>query len=109
MSKILITPFLSILLMCLFSTNSKAQDRTNPENTNRNVIIVGAKKTVAVTGKVAFVVVKETANLGWETTKFTTKEVVAPVAKTILLKALPKIIKRATPIATKAALQYLKL
>lgn len=109
MSKIFITPFLLGLLLCLVSTNAKAQDRTNIEETNRNVIIVGAKKTVAVTGKVAYFVVKETAIAGWETTKFTTKEIAAPVAKSIFLKALPKIIKRATPIATKAALQYLKL
>lgn len=106
------------LCLCFFSI--KAQNVKVVENENRNVIVVGAKKTLTVSGKVTYLIVKETAKASWKTTAFTAKEIAAPVAKAIFVKALPKItlylikqsgttLKKATPIATKAAITYLKL
>ena len=109
MIKILLRSLLIVVFLCFAYLNSNAQTQKIAQESGRNVIIVGAGKTAKITGKVALVVVKETAEIGWEAAKLTTKEIAAPVAKTIFLKAMPKIIKRAAPIATKAAIKYLAL
>ena len=96
--------FLGTLLFVLTSAVN-AQSQVVSENKQPNIIVVGAKKTVAISGKVAYAVVKETANVAWETTKFTTKEVAAPIAKTLLIKATPKItkflLKKSIPVSKK--------
>lgn len=111
----------SILLKALFLSafvsfsllTVKAQNLKAEENKDRSVMVVGMKKTLSIGGKATYVVIKETSNAAWETTKFATKEIAAPVAKTIIIKAAPKftkfLIKRGTPIAFKTAVTYLKL
>lgn len=109
MFNILLRSLLIVVFLCFAYLTTNAQTQKIDKDSGRNVIVVGAGKTAKVTGKVALVVVKETAEIGWEATKLTTKEVAAPIAKTIFLKAMPKIIKKAAPIATKAAIKYFAL
>lgn len=103
-----------------FQTPAKAQNTITNEQKDSNIMVVGVPKTLKVSGKVAFFLVKETAKIAWETTKFTAKEMAAPVAKAILVKAAPQvslfllkqsgnILQKAAPIALKAAITYLKL
>lgn len=98
--------------LLVFSVVGNAQTQISSEGSQRNIIIVGAKKTAQISGKVALVVVKETANLGWEATKFTAKEAAAPIAKTLLVKAPPKIakfaLKKSIPATKKLIVTYLK-
>ncbi len=112
MTKYLLRPCLLGLFFCVSYSFSNAQTQTVSESNNQNIIVVGAKKTAQITGKVAYFVVKETANVGWEVTKFTAKEVAAPVASTILLKAPPKIakylLKKSLPASKKLIVSYLK-
>jgi hypothetical protein len=106
--------FKALILGCflfIFQTTVNAQDNSPAERSN--ILIIGTKKTAKIGGKIAFAVVKETAKLGWATAKFTTKEVAAPIVKTIVVKAAPKassfILKKGVPIAGKLMLKYLML
>lgn len=112
MKIILSISFFTVLFIFFFTSNTKAQ---KIQTEKPNIIIVGAKKTVETIGKVSYFIIKETAKLGWETTKFTT-----PTAKYIVVKATSKVslfalktsaktIRKTAPIATKAAITYLKL
>src|SRR5258705_11748290 len=88
-------------LLFSFSIFAQAQDKVSVEKKDRNIIVVGAGKTLEVAGKVAVIVVKETAKIAWKTTKFTASELAAPTAKALLLKVAPKVslflIKKAVP------------
>lgn len=98
--------------LIFFSAIANAQNQVIVEEGQRNIIVVGAKKTAQISGKVAVIVIKETANVGWEATKFTAKEVAAPIAKTLLLKAPSKVgkfaLKRTLPASKKLIVSYLK-
>ena len=118
-SNLLKTLFLGLLLFVSICAVN-AQSQVKVEQKERSILVVGAKNTIGIAGKVGFVVVKETAKIAWKTTKFTAGEIAAPVAKGILLKAAPKVslfllkqsgnvVEKAAPIALKAALTYLKL
>lgn len=65
------------------------------------------------TGKAAIIIVGSAAEATWVTTKFTAKHVAKPVAKTIFLKAVPKVslfvLKRSPAVAKKIAPKLLKL
>ncbi len=99
--------------MLSIHSNANAQSTLNETNQNSNIAVSGARKTIKVGGKAAYFVIKETAKVGWATTKFAVGEVAAPVAKAIVVKAAPKatlfLLKRGTPIAGKLLLTYLKL
>jgi hypothetical protein len=110
---------LSILLFS-FQIIANAQNDQPAEKKDRNIIVIGATETLKVGGKISYIVVKESAKIAWKTTKFTAGEVAAPVAKAIVVKVAPKVtifmlkqsgnvIERATPLALKAAITYLKL
>lgn len=111
-TKIFKIVFLGIFLFT-FQTILKAQSNNAVENKDRNIIVVGAGKTLKFSGKVAYIVTKETAKVAWKTTKFSAGEIAAPIAKAIVVKAAPKvtlfILKRGTPIAAKLLLTYIKL
>lgn len=96
-----------------FQIIANAQDDQSEPKKDRNIIVVGATKTIEVGGKAAYIITKETAKIAWKTTKFTAGEVAAPVAKAIIVKAAPKatifLVKRGTPIAAKLLLTYIKL
>ena len=102
-----------VILFFTFQITANAQDNQSEQKKDRNIIVVGAAKTLEVGGKAAFIVTKETAKLAWKTTKFTAGEVAAPVAKAIIVKAAPKVtvflVKRGTPIAAKLVLKYIML
>lgn len=108
------------ILLISFQILAKAQSNNQADKKDRNIIVVGAAKTLKIGGKAAYIVVRETSQIAWATTKFTAGEIAAPVAKTILVKATPKIslfvlkqsglvAKKAAPIALKAAITYMKL
>lgn len=65
------------------------------------------------TGKAAVIVVGSAAEAGWVVTKFTVKQVAKPVAKTIFLKAVPKLavfaLRNASVTAKKLSPTILKL
>jgi len=114
MSKTLKVLIFGILLFS-FQTPANAQNKVTVQSKDQNVIVVGATKTLKVAGQVTFIIVKETAKIVWETTKFTAAELAAPTAKALLLKAAPKItvfllktsgkiIEKAAPIALKMAI-----
>lgn len=118
-AKLIKITFLGILLLT-FQNLANAQNNNPIEKKDRNIIVVGAGKTLEAGGKVTYIVVKETAKIAWKTTKFTAGEIAAPIAKAIIVKAAPKVtlfmlkqsgnvIEKATPIALKAAITYLKL
>ena len=120
MKKILLRVLFLGTLLFSIQILANAQNKVSVEKKDRNVIVVGATKTLEVSGKVVFIVVKETAKIAWETTKFTAGEIAAPVAKAVLLKAAPKVslfllktsgkvVEKVAPIALKVALTYLKL
>jgi hypothetical protein len=115
---------LNLLIFCVilftFVLIANAQSDENPQPSQPNVIIVGAKKTAQVVGKGAVAVIGETAKITWKATKFAASEVIEPTAKVIVVKATPKvtsflvknsvfIIKKSTPIAKKLLVTYLKL
>lgn len=91
---------------------ANAQSNVSLDKKDRNIIVVGAAKTLEFGGKAAFVVTKETAKLAWKTTKFTAGEVAAPVAKAIIIKAAPKVtvfaLKQSVLISGKLLIGYLK-
>ena len=91
---------------------ANAQSNVSVDKKDRNIIVVGAGKTLKIGGKVAYLVTKETAKLAWKTTKFTAGEVAAPVAKAIVVKAAPKVtvfvLKQSASISGKLLLTYLK-
>ena len=109
------------LFTCLFIFSCAAITNAQEAASKRpNVVVVGAKKTAAAAGKISYIIVKETAQIGWKTTKFTLKEIAAPTAKYIAIEAAPKAslfilktsgktIQKTTPIAVKAVITYLKL
>jgi hypothetical protein len=85
---------------------------------SRNVLVVGSGKVLKATGKIALVVSKESAEIGWQVTKFTAKEIVGPTLKVVVVKAAPAIAeatlktttvmaRRGLPLAGKFALKYL--
>ena len=101
------------ILLLSFQILAKAQSNNPAEKEDRNIIVVGAAKTLKIGGKATYIVVRETAQIAWATTKFTAGEVAAPVAKAIVVKATPKVtiflVKRGTPIVAKLLLTYIKL
>lgn len=108
------------VLLFSFQIIANAQDNAPADKKDRNIIVVGAAKTLEVGGKVTYIVVKETAKIAWKTTKFTAGKVAAPIAKAVVVKATPKVsmfilkqsgnvIEKAAPIMLKAAITYLKL
>ena len=120
MSKKIIKVIILGILLFSFQILANAQSNVPLEKKDRNIIIVGATKTLKVGGKVTYIVVKETAKIAWEVTKFTAGEIAAPVAKAIVVKAVPKvslvmlkitgkIIQKGVPIAAKLLITYLKL
>jgi hypothetical protein len=113
MSKRIIKSIIFVILLFSFQTIANAQDNKPEGKKDRNIIVVGAAKTLEVGGKAAYIVTKETAKLAWKTTKFTAGEVAAPVAKAIIVKAAPKVtvflVKKGTPIAAKLVLKYIML
>lgn len=87
--------------------NTSKEPRPDDDNVVANVL--------EGTGKVTYVVVRSAGKAAWGTTKFTAKHIAKPVAKTVLLKAAPKITvfslksagtagKHLAPIAVKLAL-----
>lgn len=102
----------SVLFFTLQIIANAQEDQSEPKK-DRNIIVVGATKTLEVGGKAAYLITKETAKLAWKTTKFTAGEVAAPVAKAIIVKAAPKatifLVKKGTPIAAKLVLKYIML
>jgi hypothetical protein len=114
------TLMLFLFVFC-FCTFANAQVEVKPQ---QNVVIVGGKKTAEIVGKASLIVAKETAKATWKLTKFAAGEVIQPLAanvlKPLVVKTTPQIakmiiknsgvlIKRATPIATKLLITYLKL
>lgn len=101
-------------IICFLSLQifANAQSNVSVDKQDRNIIVVGAGKTLKVGGKVAYFVTKEIAKLAWKTTKFTAGEVAAPVAKAIIVKALPKVtvfaLKQSASISGKLLIGYLK-
>lgn len=72
-----------------------------------------------LSGKVAVIIVGQTARAAWTTTKFAASDVAKPIAKGIFLKAAPKItvfalkltgqaMKKGVPVVEKLAITYLK-
>ncbi len=113
MKKILFNALFVGILLFSIQISANAQNKVSVEKKDRNVIVVGATKTLEVSGKVAFIVVKETAKIAWKSTKFTAGEIAAPTAQALLLKAAPKItvflLKTSGKIIEKAAPMALKL
>jgi hypothetical protein len=110
--------FLFIFCFCSF-TNAQAE--VKPQ---QNVVIIGGKKSAEIFGKASLVIAKQTAKATWKLSKFAAVEVAQPLASNVLkplvVKTTPQItkmliknsgilIKRATPIATKMFVTYLKL
>ncbi|MBX3292772.1 MAG: hypothetical protein KF881_07770 [Acidobacteria bacterium] len=99
---------------CVFAFNAAASGQKTakePRADDDNIV----ENVLEGTGKVTFVVVRSAGKAAWGTTKFTAKHVAKPVAKTVLLKAAPKITvftlksagtagKHLAPIAVKLAL-----
>ena len=117
MSKNLQKSLFFCVILFTFSLIANAQ---SDENTQPNIIIVGAKKTAQVVGKGAVIVVGETAKVTWKVTKYAANEIVEPAAQVIVVKATPKVtkfvlsqtgnaIKYGTPIAKRLLMTYLKL
>jgi len=111
----LVRSILSLCFLLLVAGSLNAQETSPP----RNILVVGAGKTLKISGKITYVVAKESAKLGWEATKVTGKEIVAPTLKLIVVKATPAIAstalkassavaKRGLPLAGKLALTYIK-
>ena len=107
---------LSFCFILIVSGSLSAQEKSSP---SRNILVVGAAKTLKISGKITYVVAKESAKLGWEATKVTGKEIVAPTLKLLVVKAAPVIAstalkatagiaKRGLPFAGKLALNYIK-
>lgn len=102
------------LAACIFAfTVAASGQRTTiePRADDGNIV----ENVLEGTGKATIMVVKTAGKAAWGTTKFTAKHVAKPVAKTVLLKAAPKITvftlksagtagKHLTPIAVKLAL-----
>jgi hypothetical protein len=108
MSKPIFKTVILGVLFFAFATVAKAQNKVSVQSKDRNVIVVGASKTLEVAGKATVIVIKETAKIGWEVTKVTVGEIAAPTAKVILLKAAPKVslflLKKSAPIAARLAI-----
>ncbi len=96
--------------MLLLAFGAYAQDSKNETKPKSS-----GTSAASVPVKVVVVVVGSAAKVAWVTTKFVAKEVAAPVAKAVFLKAAPKmtlymlkkspaIAKRVLPIALKFAL-----
>ena len=111
----LVRSILSLCFLLLITVSLSAQE-TSP---SRNILVVGAGKTLKISGKITYVVAKEFGKLGWEAAKVTGKEIVAPTLKLIVVKAAPLIAstalkataglaKRGLPFAGKLALTYIK-
>lgn len=113
MSKTIFKSIIFVIFFFSIQIIANAQDNENDSKKDRNIIVVGATKTLEVGGKAAYIVTKETAKLAWKTTKFTAGEIAAPVAKAIIVKAAPKatifLVKKGTPIAAKLVLKYIML
>lgn len=99
---------------CVFAFDAAASGQktaSEPRPDDDNIV----ENVLEGTGKVTFIVVRSAGKAAWGTTKFTAKHVAKPVAKTVLLKAAPKITvftlksagtagKHLAPIAVKLAL-----
>lgn len=96
-----------LALMTIFGSPAASQECQDDGN-----IVVDAAKGL---GKTGVIVIGSAAKVTWTTTKFTAKRVAKPVAKTVFLKAAPRITifalkrsgtaaKHLTPIAVKLAL-----
>jgi hypothetical protein len=99
---------------CVFAFTAAASGQRSPKDQRSgddNIV----ENVLEVTGKATVVVVRSAGKAAWGTTKFSAKHVAKPVAKTVLLKAAPKITvftlksagtagKHFTPIAVKLAL-----
>lgn len=107
--------FLTAFLACAFVfllnivASGQSSDRAEAGDTSKGASVA------AVPGKVGVFVVRSVAKGAWATTKFVAKDVAKPVAKTIFLKAAPKlaiytlkrtpaVAKKALPVAVKLAL-----
>ncbi|MFZ1699823.1 MAG: hypothetical protein WBO10_02700 [Pyrinomonadaceae bacterium] len=101
--------FLACAVLLLFAAAGSAQSNSKSASSRQRSVTSSA---LAAPGKVVIVVVGTAAKAAWGTTKFTAKHMAKPVAKTIFLKAAPKIgafalkqtAKRALPLAVKLAL-----
>lgn len=91
---------LQIIVFGLFlsAVQVLAQDAQSTIRANEkpNIIVVGAGKTLKVAGKVALFVAKESAKATWETTKFSTIEIAAPIAEVMIVKGHAKIVAPCT-------------
>jgi hypothetical protein len=102
----LLSPIGAILLI---SVAVSAQGSSTSDNSGSSVAGAVAKGA----GKAAVIVVGSAAEAGWVVTKFTAKQVAKPVAKTIFLKAVPKLtvfaLRNSSTFVRKLAPQALKI
>lgn len=112
MRKLTIKLFAVAACLLLFTVAASAQDSSGNARSDDDNIVVEAAKGL---GKTGVIVVGSAAKVTWVTTKFAAKHVAKPVAKTVFLKAAPKLVvmglktsgtaaKHLTPIAVKLAL-----
>ncbi len=96
-------------VILFFSVAISAQSSSTSDNSGSSVAGAVAKGA----GKTVVIVVGSAAEAGWVVTKFTAKQVAKPVAKTIFLKAVPKltvfVLKNSSTFARKLAPQALKI
>jgi|CXWL01.1.fsa_nt_gi hypothetical protein len=92
-----------VLAFGAYAQNSKNEVKSNQSGTS----------AASIPGKVAVIVVGTAAKVAWATTKFVAKDVAGPIAKTVFLKAAPKltlyVLKKSPKIAAKLAPRALKL
>lgn len=108
---LLSTVYLAVCIFAFIASASGQQSTKEPRADDDNVV----ENVLEATGKATIVVVRSAGKVAWGTTKFTAKNVAKPVAKTVVLKAAPKITvftlksagtagKHLAPIAVKLAL-----
>ena len=90
------------VFVCFGCTLSYGQDLAKPTDGQQVGGGSSGPSIGATAAKVPLIIVGSAAKTTWVTTKFTTKYVVAPVAKQIFLEATPAMVK----FAAKNALRY---
>ena len=102
MRYIILKASFAAVLVCFGSALANGQEQAKPADQQQ----VGERSSGAsigvTTAKVPVIIVGSAAKATWVTTKFTTKYVVAPVAKEIFLEMTPAMAK----FAAKNALRY---
>jgi hypothetical protein len=98
----------AVLLTAAFTSHAETKPKPTPKKPDHH-----SSNATAIPGKVAVVVIGSAGKAAWATTKFVAKDLAAPVAKAVFVKAAPKItvyaLKQSPKLAAHALPIALKL